>query len=347
MPTAISTPTLFPVLTPEYILSFQFSSWFPKFSHRSIQSTTIRPLSKEFCEYLNSDGVVVPEGSENLLVESTLSDEDDDGDEDAEEGQHFSFPELDAQIRQVISEYGAVFPKLNFSSPKDASWILPASSPLKCTCPADVYLLLKSSDFVSHDLNRDSIFEGCEPLPSDSSPPYELELVLRKWYSVDRSREFRCFVRQDVLLGISQRDINYYDFLNELATRGQIVTAVTQFWQTNIKGKWESSGDYIFDILLTRDLSRGHIVDFNPYALRTDPLLFTYEELLTLLTNDLSSIPLLKVIDSRSHPAATRNTPANQHNMVPFEALALSSGRDIEQFSDLWQEEIQKSVVHE
>jgi hypothetical protein len=68
MPTAISTPTLFPVLTPEYILSFQFSSWFPKFSHRSIQSTTIRPLSKEFCEYLNSDGVVVPEGSENLFV---------------------------------------------------------------------------------------------------------------------------------------------------------------------------------------------------------------------------------------------------------------------------------------
>jgi hypothetical protein len=33
--------------------------------------------------------------------------------------------------------------------------------------------------------------------------------------------------------------------------------------------------------------------------------------------------------------------------MVPFEALALSSGRDIEQFSDLWQEEIQKSVMDE
>jgi D123 len=47
----------------------------------------------------------------------------------------------------------------------------------------------------------------------------------------------------DTVPGISQRDINYYDFLNELATRGQIVTAVTQFWQTNIKGKWESSGD--------------------------------------------------------------------------------------------------------
>lgn len=102
-----------------------------------------------------------------------------------------------------------------------------------------------------------------------------------------------------------------------------------------------------FDILLTRDLSRGHIIDFNPYAPRTDPLLFTYEDLLALLTIDRSSAPQLRVIDSRTHPAATRNSPANQHNMIPFEALTLSNGRDIEQFSELWQEEIRKSVEDE
>lgn len=68
MPTAITSPTLFPTLTPEYILSFQFSSWFPKFSNYSMQSTIIRPLSDEFCEYLASDGVVVPDGSEDLFV---------------------------------------------------------------------------------------------------------------------------------------------------------------------------------------------------------------------------------------------------------------------------------------
>jgi len=278
-----------------------------------------------------------------------LSDDDDNDHEEEEdvEGQQYSFPALDARIRQVVKEYGSVFPKLNFSSPKDASWILPPSSPLKCTCPADVYLLLKSSDFVSHDLSKDSIFEGCEFLPPASSPPYELELVLRKWYSVDRSRELRCFVRQDILLGISQRDFNYYDFLNEPATGAQIIMAVERFWQMNIKGNWESSGDYIFDILLTRDLSGAHIIDFNPYAPRTDPLLFTYEDLFTLLTRNRSSTPQLKVIDSRTHPAVTRNAPMNQHNMIPFEALNLSSGRDIEQFSDLWQEEILKSMDRE
>lgn len=259
---------------------------------------------------------------------------------------------------------------------QDASWVLPASSPLKCTCPADVYLLLKSSDFVSHDISKDTVFDGC---PS-SECLYELELVLRKWYPIDRSREFRCFVRQDLLLGalfwsgmrlwskryptgISQRDPNFYDYLGEESTREQIVTAVNAFWTSTIKDVWGPSGDCktsnvssvpdsettwystdTFDILLTRDLARAHIVDFNPYTSRTDPLLFDYEELFFLLTQGRLTTPLLKVIDSRAHPAANRNAPEYQHNMIPFEALNLSSGRDIEQFSDLWQQEVRESM---
>lgn len=52
-------------------------------------------------------------------VESTLSDDEDAGEEEAEERPtNFSFPELDAKIRKAVSDYGAVFPKLNFSSPR-------------------------------------------------------------------------------------------------------------------------------------------------------------------------------------------------------------------------------------
>ena len=83
---------------------------------------------------------------------------------------------------------------------QDASWLLPPSSPLKCISPADVYLLLKSSDFITHDLNPEIVFDGCH-LDGSSLPPYNLELVLRKWYSVDRSRELRCFVRGNLLIG--------------------------------------------------------------------------------------------------------------------------------------------------
>ena len=125
---------------------------------------------------------------------------------------------------------------------------------LKCQTPADVYLLLKSSDFISHDL--DHAFEDCVDFPpspsaapaataSDSNPgvervaeglaavdlgptttaatsnegdaseahprnnsragttrrPFEFELVLKKWFDMPKSQEWRCFVRQDRLLG--------------------------------------------------------------------------------------------------------------------------------------------------
>lgn len=53
-----------------------------------------------------------------------LSDDEDEMDDSASEldggygRERFAFPELDEKIRQAISEYGAVFPKLNFSSPR-------------------------------------------------------------------------------------------------------------------------------------------------------------------------------------------------------------------------------------
>lgn len=85
-------------------------------------------------------------------------------------------------------------------------------------------------------------------------------------------------------------------------------------------------------------------MDLNPYALRTDPLLFSYDDLLRLLVGGELATPRLVVIDSRTHPAVTSSTPANQHNMIPFEALSLSSGNNIQEFADLWQEEIKKSL---
>jgi hypothetical protein len=94
---------------------------------------------------------------------------------------------------------------------------------------------------------------------------------------------------------------------------------------------------------MTRDLNRGHILDFNPYAPRTDALLFAYEELHSLLDSDAQK-PVFRVIGSRSHPAATKNTPTHQHNMVPFEALEMSSGNDIEGFAELWRQSIQESM---
>lgn len=85
-----------------------------------------------------------------------------------------SFEELDAEVASSIAELGGkIFAKLNWSSPKvvaenfsssysntsfffvlkDASWIALNNS-LQCSVPTDIHLLLKSSDFILHDLTQ-------------------------------------------------------------------------------------------------------------------------------------------------------------------------------------------------
>ena len=105
-----------------------------------------------------------------------------------------------------------------------------------------------------------------------------------------------------------------------------------------------------FDLLLTRSLTSAHIIDFNPYLPRTDFLLFTYEDLHALYLQSPSSSnsespppPVLRVIDSRSHPVATRSSPANVHNMVPFEMLNLGQGRTVEEFESVWRESVREA----
>jgi len=94
-----------------------------------------------------------------------------------------------------------------------------------------------------------------------------------------------------------------------------IITAVTSLTDFRVD---------VVDLLLSKDVARAHIVDFNPYIARTDPLLFTYEELADLFSARSSpAVPALRVINSPSHAMANRYAPDHLHNMVPLEAFAL------------------------
>ena len=60
--------------------------------------------------------------------------------------------EFEEKVNKIIASFdGAVFPKLNWSSPKDAAWINFGST-LKCTSATDILVLLKASDFINHDI---------------------------------------------------------------------------------------------------------------------------------------------------------------------------------------------------
>lgn len=89
------------------------------------------------------------------------------------------------------------------------------SQPLKCTTVHDVYLVLKASSLtaVALDDHRDlsgvdeddrTVVEGVvKDLTNEQEEGERVEVVLKKWYDLERSREFRMFVRDDVLLGES------------------------------------------------------------------------------------------------------------------------------------------------
>jgi hypothetical protein len=57
-------------------------------------------------------------------IESTLSDDEraDKSSDDGSAAPTYRFPDLDSHIRRCIEDYGAVFPKLNFSSPKVSTY---------------------------------------------------------------------------------------------------------------------------------------------------------------------------------------------------------------------------------
>ncbi|GAA5958037.1 hypothetical protein JCM8115_001109 [Rhodotorula mucilaginosa] len=417
--------SVFPPLYTADVLACQFSSWYPRFKRIAPKATIVRPLPEDehLIEFLEADGLFLPEGSGPMGI-SELSDSESEEEEADEDQPVFSFPRLDAEIRSALEKYdGAVFPKLNWSSPQDAAWMLPGQN-LKCQTPADVYLLLKSSDFISHDL--DHAFEDCVDFPpspsaapaataSDLNPgvervavglaavdlgptttaatsnegdaseahprnnsragtttrPFEFELVLKKWFDMPKSQEWRCFVRQDRLLGISQRDTTLYEFLQPEQARTEIRDLIRRFWEESIRDH-APLHNYVLDVYITRDRSRVFVIDFNPFGPRTDPLLFSYPELhdLFLASSPSSSTsvflsaaatsttesdsqpqqpprpppqqpePELRVVTPSTNPAAQSAVPRYAHNRYPKDVVNMSEGQSIAEFAKQWMTEV-------
>jgi D123 len=202
--------------------------------------------------------------------------ESDDDDEDPSS----SWPELHARIRSATAELGGkVLPKLNWSAPKDATWIS-LTNDMECRTANEIYLLLKSSDFVNHDLEQ--AFDGCVGDEEPISIPYVL--VLRKSFNLNPSLEFRGFVHNRSLVAISQREMNYFAFLLEL--RPQLLQRIQTFLEDDLLVSEYFSQDemksFVFDVYITPPYDRVWLIDINPWAPRTDPLLFSWLEILTI-----------------------------------------------------------------
>ncbi|KAI5863228.1 D123-domain-containing protein [Durotheca rogersii] len=360
---AESSSLQFPPITRDHILNCSYDSWFPKYRTSCIKSRII-PLSPEFVEYLREDGIVLadddgaePEDDEWESAPSTFrppveeADSESDSDEEEEAPRlppNQRFPELHQTIQDKIAELGgAVAPKLNWTAPKDAAWISPHQNTIKCTCPNDIYLLLKSSNFITYDLEH--AFDDCTiPVAvtttatttinngnngsrnstssgrdgngnsnASSMPSFKPVLVLRSYFNPHTAMEFRCFVKHRNLIAISQRDLHYYEFLASL--RPAIVGRIAQLFNHKLRYTFPD-GSFVFDVYLPESnegeegpLSRARLIDINSWAPHTDSLLFDWAE---LLATEVPG-PVLGVVGSEAGSSSDEEDEDEDEDFVP------------------------------
>jgi hypothetical protein len=290
------------------------------------------PLPPPFLDYLRADGILLPpENSPN---------DKDSGFEDEDEEENPSEPWADThdRIRSTIRELGGkVVPKLNWSAPKDATWIA-TTNDMECRTPNDIYLLLKSSDFVTHDLEH--AFDDCD---GQADVPYHL--VLRKSFNMNPSLEFRCFVRHRKLLAISQREMNHFDFLFEL--RESFKAKILDFLEVLADFP---DDNFVFDVYIPPPHDRVWLIDINPWAPRTDPLLFSWLEILSMPEPEDDSLfdPEFRLIQ-RDDPEAYQfaATKYSAHKLPKDVVDASMTPGNMKNMMEEWKKVMDKQVTED
>jgi hypothetical protein len=183
---------------------------------------------------------------------------------------------------------------------------------MECATPNDIYLLLKSSDFITHDLEH--AFDDCAEDEEITKENIQYVLVLRKWFKVNPSCEFRCFVRERKVVGICQRDLNHFDFLFPL--RDRLLKVVLTYFEKTLKDTFPDR-DFVFDVYIPEPYDKVRLMDINPWAPRTDPLLFSWLELLTLQL----PAPLLGVPESDNSVIPTSSSDEDTQDEEEIEVV--------------------------
>lgn len=293
--------TLDELVSPRYtkaqVDNCAFAAWYPSFERVAVKGAVI-PLPSAVVRLLLADGVAVP------------SNNNDQAKSDAD-----ALADVRAAVDAALARFGGrVFPKLNWTSPRDASWMLGS---MQCSNFEDVMLLLQSSDFAVHDLT--AAYAGCVDattvadteagadaavtstgaLAERPNGPESVYLVLKKWCNLYDSMLFRCFVAGHTLVGISQRNCDeYYPFL--YAKQDHLCELIYAFFDTHfrVRGSDTSStstratkrrrraskfpdADYVFDVYVDKK-NRVFLLDMNVFGAVTDPLMFTWDELMEL-----------------------------------------------------------------
>ena len=197
---------------------------------------------------------------------------------------------------------------------------------LCCRTPLDVILLLKGSEFIQHDLTQ--AFMECSD-GIHETPTGGFILSVRAFQNITPAGEFRCFVRNNNLIAVTQR--NHRHFFNTLLLdKVNVLNDIQHFFFSYIQHKFPLT-DIVMDVYRA---APHHVilVDFNPFCRVTDPLLFSWEEILSLPGDHDVSQPLFRIVESqehiKGHPYAS--------NRVPQEIVNINSQQDINDFVNMF-----------
>lgn len=328
-------------LTKDEVLACSYLEWQPLLHNYTYEADIIKPLPRAFLDYLAADSIKLPG---TVLTNTTSENENSDSSDNESPAITTTddFKKVHDRIVTILRKHD-VIPKLNWSLPKDAKWIATGNT-MRCHVPDDIYLLLNASDHIADDLDLPfNEVRGLEIEDGDKSHNSDnvaYELVLKKWIDINPALEFRIFVKDRHVVGVSQRDLNNYEFLHEI--KHDIKSVIDKFIEhSDILHNFPIS-NFIIDVYVPRTLTEVKVIDVNPFSRKSDPLLFTWNEILTDTVNNYE----LRLINKNNLGRfATKEFSESQ---VPLEVISASTngGADLAEFAKEW-EKMQRKEVQE
>lgn len=333
----------FPILTKKHIDSCKYTNWYETFHKKSLGKYTIdshilKDLSHNFISFLLEDDIKLKTNTDNTFNDHnqdfsdwSSSENDTSSDEDSIKfvDPKSVFPEVDDFINSCFDKNNnKLTPRLNWSAPKDAVWILPYNNTMLTYTSDDIYLLLKSSNYIMHDL----LYPYDEVKDSREKGDVSHDLILREWIeNFNPSLEFRVFVMKGKIIGISQRDIRTeYIYLHDI--KDEVRSTIDDFFEeaftkNYFEGKSIDEQNLVLDLYVDIKTHYLKVIDINPFARSTEPLLFTWNELLT-------QEPAEKMYEFRLGENNTKmSSRDHSENQVPLEIFDASL--DPEKLRDL------------
>jgi len=197
----------------------------------------------------------------------------------AEYGEAFGLVGPIKSIEYRVNEAVKTFPdgafiRLGSRSPKD-SWrreptmrVLPVDQVTRDNSP--LRFMLDCSERMSDDLRL--------AIQNDYAP----HIFVRKWINLEKWQEFRCFVRDGELVGISQY---YYDqVFPVISHEADSIEWAIKAWCDSYFVNASHLRDVVFDVVVSMRGSRTiwpwniFLLEINPFFNMTDPCLFSWDK---------------------------------------------------------------------